>query len=117
MKLLFDENLSSRLVTLLAESYPGSQQVETIGLRGQSDEQIWEHARGHDFIIVSKDNDFRQRSFLHGPPPKVIWLSVGNAGTEPIRKLLETNIPVIENFVANPAESLLVLELTGPEAP
>ena len=27
---------------------------------------------------------FRKLSFLHGAPPKVIWLSVGNAGTEAI---------------------------------
>jgi len=27
---------------------------------------------------------FRQLSFLHGAPPKVIWLSVGNAATEAI---------------------------------
>jgi predicted nuclease of predicted toxin-antitoxin system len=28
-----------------------------------------------------EDKDFRQRAFLFGPPPKVIWLDVGNAGT------------------------------------
>ncbi|MGQ0595384.1 MAG: DUF5615 family PIN-like protein [Gammaproteobacteria bacterium] len=42
--------------------------------------------------MVSKDNDFRQMSFVKGPPPKVIWLSVGNAGTDAIARLLETSV-------------------------
>lgn len=46
------------------------------------DLQIWQYALEHGLTIVSKDNDFRQLSFLYGPPPKVIWLSVGNAGTD-----------------------------------
>ena len=45
---------------------------------------IWERAGQEAYAIVSKDNDFRQLSFVHGAPPKVIWLSVGNAGTEAI---------------------------------
>jgi predicted nuclease of predicted toxin-antitoxin system len=27
-------------------------------------QQIWEHARVHGFVIVSKDTDFRERSYL-----------------------------------------------------
>jgi predicted nuclease of predicted toxin-antitoxin system len=82
MRLLFDENLSPRLVGLLHDPYRGSRHVEDLGLRGQSDRTIWDYARQNEYVIVSKDNDFRQLSFLLGPPPKVIWLSVGNAGTE-----------------------------------
>jgi len=36
------------------------------------DEVIWNYAREHDFVIISKDSDFRQRCFLFGPPPKVV---------------------------------------------
>ncbi len=81
MKLLFDENLSPKLVQALEPEYPGSAHVRTLGLRGATDDTIWERARQEGYAIVSKDNDFRQLSFLYGAPPKVIWLSVGNAGT------------------------------------
>ncbi len=37
---------------------------------------LWEFAKQEYYIIVYKDNDFRQRSFLFGFPPKVIWLSI-----------------------------------------
>ena len=41
MKLLFDENLSSRLPEVLAESYPGSVQVQVCGLGNADDSFIW----------------------------------------------------------------------------
>jgi predicted nuclease of predicted toxin-antitoxin system len=111
VKLLFDENLSPRLVQRLDAIYPGSMHVEFIGLRGQPDQALWDYAGFHGFTLVSKDNDFRQLSFLKGAPPKVIWLSVGNAGTDAIAKLLEDGITEIALFHTNTDESLLVLEL------
>ena len=111
MKLLFDENLSPRLAKDLVALFPGSQHIDLAGLHGKSDEAVWEYARLQGFIIVSKDNDFRQRSFLKGAPPKVIWLSVGNAGTEAISRLLRDSHARIATFVANEEESLLILEL------
>ncbi len=72
MKLLFDENLSPRLVELLATEFPQSVHVETLGMCGTTDAELWEYAKTHEFAIVSKDNDFRQRAFVHGAPPKVI---------------------------------------------
>jgi predicted nuclease of predicted toxin-antitoxin system len=48
-----------------------------VNLLGADDQQIWEYARAQGLIIVSKDTDFRERSFVDGHPPKVIWLDVG----------------------------------------
>ena len=62
------------------------------------------------FVIVSKDNDFRQLSLLKGPPSKIIWLSVGNAGTESIFQLLRDQLSKISDFEADPETSLLPLE-------
>ena len=68
MKLLFDENLSPRLVQALEPAYPGSAHVRALGLRGATDGAIWELARQEAYAIISKDNDFRQLSFLHSAP-------------------------------------------------
>jgi predicted nuclease of predicted toxin-antitoxin system len=84
MKLLLDENLSPRLPALLADIYPGSSQLELVGLRGATDAAVWDYAKAAGFVLVSKDNDFRQMSFHYGAPPKVVWLRVGNAGTHVI---------------------------------
>lgn len=109
MKVLFDANLSPRLVGALASLYQESQHVDNIGLHGQTDLAIWRYAEKHDFVIVSKDDDFRQLSFLHGAPPKVIWLAVGNAGTQTIATLLAKHLMAIDAFRSNPEESLLIL--------
>lgn len=110
MKLLFDENLSTRLVALLQAEFPGSAHVEHLLGRGRSDGEVWEHARVKGFAIASKDNDFRQRAFLMGPPPKVVWFSVGNAGTDEIAALLRSRAGALNRFEANPEEALLVIE-------
>ena len=66
MKLLFDGNLSPKLVQPLGNEFPGSTHVQDVELRGSSDDQIWNYARNNGFAIVSKDSDFRERSALEG---------------------------------------------------
>jgi hypothetical protein len=44
----------------------------------------------------------------------VVWLSVGNAGTEIIVSLLRARVDVLREFLASPEEGLFVLE-TSPE--
>ena len=82
-----------------------------MGLRGQSDQAILDFAAARGFIIVSKDNDFRQLSFLKGSPPKVIWLEVGNAGTDRIGELLLSRRALVSDFATTAEDALLVLEL------
>ena len=63
MSLLFDENLSRRLIRRLEAAYPRSDHVELVGLKGQVDLEIWEYAARHDATIVSKDHDFVRSAF------------------------------------------------------
>jgi predicted nuclease of predicted toxin-antitoxin system len=49
-----------------------------------SDRAIWDFAASKGFVIVSKDTDFYNFTTVYGPPPKVVWLRVGNAGTSVI---------------------------------
>lgn len=112
MKLLFDENLSERLVDLLEDEFPDSKHVEQVLGRRCSDENIWTYARSSGYVIVSKDNDFRQRAFLSGPPPKVVWLAVGNAGTDEIAALLRSRSAGMRKFEGTAEEALLEVELS-----
>ena len=72
MKLLFDENLSARLVQALQDLYPDSAHVKDVGLESAEDAAVWEYAKTHGFVIASKDFDFWQFSFEFGQPPKVV---------------------------------------------
>ena len=80
-----------------------------VGLDTATDREIWEHARDHGYLIASKDSDFRQLAFLYGPPPKVLWLRVGNASTSPILQVIIDHVADIHAFAASEDEALLVL--------
>ncbi len=109
MKRLFDENLSPSLVGRLADVFPGRAHVSDLIGNGATDTQVWEFARRDAYAIVSKDNDFRQRSFVSGPPPKVVWLSVGNAGSTAVAALLRLRVADLEQVDGNPTTGLLVV--------
>ena len=68
MKLLLDQNLSPKLVESLKEIYPDSVHVKDIGLDRAFDDDIWIYANVNNFIIISKDADFAERSLLFGFP-------------------------------------------------
>jgi len=79
MKLLFDQNLSFKLCRLLADAFPGSNQVRLLGMAEADDRDIWEHAKVNGFVLVSQDADFADMATLYGPPPKVVWLRCGKS--------------------------------------
>lgn len=110
MKLRFDQNLSPRLVRSLADLYPGSVHVRDVGLHNALDEAIWEYAALYGLSIVSKDADFHQRSFLFGPPPKVIWVRRGNCSTSDIEAILRGHHANLHWFVQDAKGAFLVLE-------
>lgn len=72
MKLLLDENLSRRIVPFLQSDFPGSSRVSLLGMESASDDEIWQYAKNNDFVIVSRDADFQERSLVAGHPPQVI---------------------------------------------
>ena len=106
-QLLFDENLSPRLPALLSDQFPGSRHVRDVGLRGATDQDIWNFAAAADFTIVTKDDDFRGLSLLRGAPPKVIWPVIGNCTTHEILQILTENDASLFSFIIEPSTALL----------
>jgi predicted nuclease of predicted toxin-antitoxin system len=109
MRLLFDENLSHKLAWLLEDIFPNSIHVREVGLEAADDPLVWEYAKDNGFILVSKDADMHQRSFLFGHPPKVVWIRLGNCSTSDVEKLLRLNVATINVFFDDPDTSFLVL--------
>lgn len=109
MKLLFDENLSPKLVGLLAEAFPGWRHVHDCGLGSSDDAAVWNYAavpRPRDRL---EESDFHARSEVLGSPPKVIWIRTGNARTVELADLLRRHARAIEAFAANDTERFLQL--------
>lgn len=109
MKLLFDENLSPRLVALLSSTFPESIHVREVGLAHADDERVWSYAKDQKLVIVSKDADFHQRSFVLGFPPKVVWIRPGNCTTSEIAFLLQTHQSDLFMFVEDNEAAFLEL--------
>lgn len=80
-----------------------------MGLGGADDEEVWTAAAAQGACIVSKDDDFHQRSFLRGHPPKVIGIRLGNCSTSDIEQLLRRELARVTEFVADPTSSYLML--------
>ncbi len=109
MSLLFDQNLSRRLPALLAAEFPGSEQVLLVGLAAADDLAVWAYAASRSLAVVSKDGDFAQLSAALGPPPKIVWLRIGNGPTRDVVALLRTRAADIQAFLADPAAGVLEL--------
>jgi predicted nuclease of predicted toxin-antitoxin system len=109
MKLLFDQNLSPKLVRRLSDLFPDSSHVQPEGLDCASDDQVWEHARLHGFAIVSKDADYNNLSVVRGSPPKVLWLLLGNCTTAHVEVIFRARFADIEAFENDPSVGTLAL--------
>ena len=102
MKLLFDQNISFRILKQISDVYPEAKQVKDVGLENSSDSEIWEFARKNNYNIVTFDSDFYDLSVIKGIPPKIIWLRVGNTSTISIAKVLIDNQELIREFIQSP---------------
>jgi predicted nuclease of predicted toxin-antitoxin system len=109
MSLLFDENLSPRLVQLLADLFPGSVSVEELGMRSATDAAVWERAKGDGLAIVTRDDDFVHRGAVFGHPPKDVWVALGNCSTGQLGSLLRWRVEDIRAFLSDPSAALLEL--------
>jgi predicted nuclease of predicted toxin-antitoxin system len=120
MKLLFDENISYRIVKKVVHAFPESEQVKRLQLMSKKDRVVWEFARQHDFAIVSHDEDYAELSFYHGFPPKVIWLRTGNISTDDLAGLLLSHADMIHRFlvdIGHEASGCLELYPLAPDHP
>ena len=110
MKLLFDHNLSPRLVARLSDLYPDASHVSLVHLDQASDAQVWAYAQANGCLIVTKDSDFNDLAVLRGPPPKVVWLRLGNCTTSDVERALRNAHQAIADFAADPVASVLQVQ-------
>ena len=74
MRFLVDAQLPPALARYLAAGGQEAEHVADIGLGGAKDQAIWEYAARVGAVIVSKDEDFAQRTFFGKGGPPVVWI-------------------------------------------
>ena len=99
MKLLFDQNISYRIIKNIKSIYSESAHVSLFGLQTSDDNSVWEFAQKNNYTLVTQDADFYDISLLKGFPPKIIWLRCGNTSTNNIQKILLEQSDIIISFI------------------
>ena len=102
MRLLFDQNISHRILKILSDEFADSTSVKKENLIDSSDKTIWEFARKSNYIIVTQDSDFNDLNSLYGFPPKIIWIRTGNLKTDELANVLKNHFLEIKDFESNP---------------
>ncbi len=110
MKLLFDENLSRKLIPRLSDLYPASAHVVALGLSESPDQAIWQFAKTEGFMVVTTDADFYEMAMTSGPPPKVVWLRRWAQPTNDAKLVLRREAIRIAHFANDPELAVLVLD-------
>ena len=101
MKILFDQNISFRVIKNLKTLIPEGRQFRELGLENASDYQIWLYAKNNEFAIITFDADFYDLVTLYGHPPKLIWLRMGNTSTQNLVKFIEQHFDLISAFLTD----------------
>lgn len=109
MKLLFDHNISPRVVARLADLFPDASHVALVGLERATDSVVWAYAEANGYWIVTKDSDFSDLSIVRGFPPRVVWLRIGNCTTREIESLLRYHHQTMIAFEADEHVGTLIL--------
>ncbi len=113
-KLLFDQNISPKIVRQVEADFPDSKQVRHVGLEDASDTTIFDYAKKHDYSVVTFDSDYVDLNVVKGIPPKIIWLKTGNLTTKSISELLRKNMSVIHKFLESEEEEILEIIKNAP---
>lgn len=76
--LWIDAQLPPVLAIWLREWGATAVHVHELGMLTAKDHEIFSAARTANAIVVTKDEDFVQLLEREGPPPRVLWVTVGN---------------------------------------
>ena len=101
MKILFDQNISFRLVKRINDIFPEAEQVRNLGLENSTDQEIWNFAKENNYTIVTFDGDFYDFSLVWGHPPKIVWIRTGNKTTNEIESIIRKHQENIDLFISD----------------
>ena len=99
MKLLFDQNISFRVLKKLNSDFLEAVHVADVGLNNVNDIDIWKFAKQNQYTIVTFDADFLDISVIKGHPPKIIWIRLSNPTTDSLAEVLNKKQAMIALFL------------------
>jgi predicted nuclease of predicted toxin-antitoxin system len=98
---LVDNQLPAALSRFLSSRGHVSQHVLDISMDEAGDLPLWEFAKAHELIVVSKDEDFFHLVHRPGETGRLLWVRLGNCRNEPLLATFETQLPDVERAFAS----------------
>ncbi len=99
MNFVVDAQLPPGLAHWLAAQGHSAQHVHELELAGAADDKIWNHALTTGAIIVTKDEDFAERTARTAIGPIILWLRIGNSTNRALMRWLEPRWTDITDFL------------------
>ena len=96
MKFLCDVHISIKIVKWFQSKKFEATHVNTI-LKGSStpDNEIRKYADQNNFIVITKDRDFKNSFFINKSPQKLIKINLGNISNDDLINILDKNISTV----------------------
>lgn len=107
-----DAQLSPYLARWISEEFGiEAHPVRELGLRDAKDREIFLAAREAGATVLTKDSDVVLLLEQLGPPPQILWLTIGNTSNAHLRKVMTKSFASALELVQR-GESLV--EITEP---
>lgn len=103
MKFLCDVHISLKLVNHLKSLGLEAVHVnEILDKWNTTDNKICEFADKNDFIVITKDSDFRNSFYIKKSPKKLIKINLGNISNIELIQIISENLNHIETLNKQP---------------
>jgi predicted nuclease of predicted toxin-antitoxin system len=97
--------LPPALAQYLIESFGvKAQALRAVGLRDATDREIFDAARQAGITIITKDDDFLELVRRLGTPPRIIWVTCGNATNKHLKQVFATTFAQARVLLAGGAQ-------------
>ena len=112
MKFLCDVHISFKLVNAIKDLGFSCVHVNSIlDSWFTKDSEISKFVDSHDYIMVTKDADFRNSFFINRTPKKLLKVNLGNITNHDLIKIVTECMPKIENVSQNHKNFIIEIDL------
>jgi predicted nuclease of predicted toxin-antitoxin system len=98
---LIDAQLSPNLAEWINISFNNVEaiSVRSVGLSGAKDKEIFNFARDHQYIVMTKDSDFIRLIEQYGSPPQLIWITCGNTSNRKMISIFSKTLTKVLDLI------------------
>lgn len=108
MKFIVDAQLPPAIARSLEAVGHEAKHVYDLQSVSVPDRWIWKYAVDNNAIIVTKDEDFAERSLREKTGPIIVWLRIGNCSR---RALLQWFNPLLPDILKHIQQGNLIIEV------